>query len=263
MAARTGLSSTYQQVPLSDEQHIRSDSGRSLPSGDKWKPEVVLGTVLPQPRKWSVGWKTPILVIGFYTTAIVIAAGNYLYCRRLDRRPVGETVKQAWNNSIVVAFVRVFSMALTGSASAAFAQLLWWFLRRKPLALERIDSAFSLISSPLSLLHVGLLRALPIIWFFGLLFPLISVAAIFPPGALVVQILWSQNSTMMRVPTLDVAYRGDNTPISFFDNAMFMTGPDGDYQYVTSAQLPSRDNNPCQNAVSSICFDWEANCLER
>jgi hypothetical protein len=110
MTAQTGLSSTYQQVPLYDEQHNRSNSETSHPSGDKWKPEVVLDAVLPQPRRWSVGWKTPILIIGFYTTAIVIAAGNYLYCRRLDQRPVGETVNQAWNNSIVVAFVRVFSI---------------------------------------------------------------------------------------------------------------------------------------------------------
>lgn len=43
------------------------------------------------------------------------------------------------------------------------------------------------------------------------------------------------NFPAMSVPTLDVSFRGKNTPIDLFANAYFVAGTDGAYQYVRIA----------------------------
>lgn len=229
-----GIDTSYQPGHESDEQ-----SKDNLPAELDSQARVGLTSHMGvehgshTPYKWSIGWKTPSIIIGFYIAAIVVAVAHYEYYRRLDQRAVEYTIPQNWNNGISVAFIKAFSMTLAASASPAFTQLLWWFLRRKPVALEKIDAIFSLNTSPLNLYKIGLLRTLPVLYFFGVLFPLISVATIFPPGALIVQPLWTTNSSTIRVPTLDVNFRGNNTPIEFFDNLYNMVDPDGNYQYVT------------------------------
>ncbi|KAF2642206.1 hypothetical protein P280DRAFT_296628 [Massarina eburnea CBS 473.64] len=186
-----------------------------------------------QPCKWSVGLKTPALMILGVILAALLAVAHYLYCRFLDQKFVQDTIPQSWNNGISIAFARVFSTTLAASASPAFTQALWWFLRRKPLALNKIDAFFQLNSSRVNLYQLGLLRAVPVLWFFGLLFVLIPVATIFPPGSLVVQQLPLTQNTTAQVPILDVDYRGNGSAIELFENAMFLSGPDGDYQSPT------------------------------
>lgn len=228
MASLTGGSPSYRQVRQKDTSH---QHGREIDEQSKNSSSV--NETSYKPCEWSIGWKTPSVIIGCYTVAMGVAVAHYEYYRYLDQQSVESTIPQSWNNGVSVAFVRIFSMALAASASSAFTQLLWWFLRRGPIALKHIDAIFSLNTSPLNLYQFGLLRTLPTLWIFGLLFPLISITTIFPPGALVVQQLWTHNSSIMIVPTLDVNYRGDNTPIEFFENAYHMDDPDGNYQYVT------------------------------
>ncbi|KAF3034870.1 hypothetical protein E8E12_002286 [Didymella heteroderae] len=179
--------------------------------------------------QWSVGIMTPMVIIGFFVLATAVAVAHFLYCHFLDQKFVDETISQSWNAALSVAFARAFSVTLAASASAAFTQLLWWYLRRKAMSLSKIDALFSLNTSPLRLYELDLLATTPLLWFFGLLLPLISVATIFPPGSLVVQQLPDVRQSVMQVPTLDVDYRRNDSVAAFFEHAVFQGDIDGNY----------------------------------
>ncbi|PVH99348.1 hypothetical protein DM02DRAFT_472655, partial [Periconia macrospinosa] len=184
----------------------------------------------------SIGWATPLTTIGGFFLAICVAIVHYVYCRLLNGKPIEDTIRQSWNNSIALIFARSFSIALAASASKAFAQVLWWYLRRKPMPLSKIEALFSLNSSPLCLYQLGLLKLVPVMWLFGLLFPIISIATIFPPGSLVVQQLPFYPNDTMIIPTLDTDFRGNGSAEDFFRYAMFARTGDGGYM-VPSAEL--------------------------
>lgn len=93
-----------------------------------------------------------------------------------------------------------------------------------------IDALFSLNTGPLKLYRLDILRYVPVLWVFGLLFPLIPISTLFPSGALVIQQLAYPNSELARVPTLDVDYHGNGSAVAFFQNAMFTPGYDGEYR---------------------------------
>lgn len=178
----------------------------------------------------NIGWMVPAAMIGFFLLAIIVGVVHYIYCRHLDNKFVESTIPQSWNNAFAIIFARVFSTALAASASTAFTQILWWYLRRRALTLSDIDALFSINCSPIHLYQVGLIKVTPLLWIFGLLIPLISIATIFPPGSLVVQQLPDIRSDIGMVPTLDVDYRGNNSAVDFFSYAMFDHGNDGEYR---------------------------------
>lgn len=215
----------YQSVQQTESKaypHIsqRTDSNRT---GDSFHSS-----------QWAIGWVTPFIMIFAFLVATAVAVGHYCYCWYMNRKFVEDTIPQSWNNAVSMSFARVFSTALAASASTAFTQLLWWYLRRRSLPLSKIDALFSINSSPLNLYQLGLLKAVPLLWFFGLLLPLIPVATIFPPGSLVVQQLPDRRSVPTMVPTLDVDDRGNGSAVEFFSHAMFTHGSDGEYRQVCS-----------------------------
>lgn len=181
-------------------------------------------------HQWGIGWITPLIMVVAFLFATATAIGHYFYCWFLDRKFVGDTIPQSWNNAISMSFARVFSTALAASASTAFTQLLWWYLRRRPLPLSKIDALFTINSSPLNLYQLSLLKAVPLLWSLGLLIPLISVATIFPPGSLVVDQLPDSHTNSTMVPTLNVDNRGNGSAVEFFSHAMFTHGADGEYR---------------------------------
>lgn len=182
--------------------------------------------------QWSVGLMTPLVIIGFFILATVVAVAHFLYCHFLDQKFVEDTIPQSWNAALSVAIARAFSVTLAASASTAFTQLLWWHLRRKALSLSKIDALFSLNGSPTRLYELGLLTTTPLLWFFGLILPLISIATIFPPGSLIVQQLPDVQQSMIQVPTLDIDYVGNGSAAGFFEYAAFQSDIDGNYVYV-------------------------------
>lgn len=139
--------------------------------------------------KWTIGWLTPVIIVGSFVLALLVAVAHYIYCRELDQKRVASTVPQSWNNSISMAFARIFSLLLVISASQAFNQLLWWYFRRRRLSVSKIDALFSLSTGPLNLYRLDILRHVPILWIFGLFLPVIPIiTTIFPTGALIVDL---------------------------------------------------------------------------
>lgn len=168
--------------------------------------------------------------------ALLAAIGHYIYCLKLNQRPVDSSVPQSWNSFISLAFARVFSVLLATSASAAFTQLLWRYFRSHHLSVSKIDALFSLNTGPLKLYRLDLLLSVPVLWTFGLFFALIPIATLFPPGALEVNLLAYSQKSHITVPTLNIDYHGNGSAVAFFQNAMFTSGFDGEYRWVSRNQ---------------------------
>ncbi|RII05591.1 hypothetical protein CUC08_Gglean010086 [Alternaria sp. MG1] len=131
-----------------------------------------------------------------------------------------------------MAFARIFSLLLAISASQAFNQLLWQYLRRQRLSVSKIDALFSLSTGPLKLYRLDILRRVPVLWIFGLFFPLIPIiTTIFPTGALIVDLHPYPQTNLIEVPTLDIDYHGNGSAVAFFQDAMFTPGFDGEYRW--------------------------------
>jgi hypothetical protein len=144
-------------------QHDTHKRGDSLTASEQLKADhfAYIG-VHDEPCQWTIGWKTPLTMIVGFMLAIAVAVFHYFYCRYLDKKWIVNTIPQSWNQGVSIAFARAFSITLAASASSAFTQLLWWYLRRKPLTLAKVDAVFSLNTSPLNLYQMGLLRMLPV-----------------------------------------------------------------------------------------------------
>ncbi|KAJ4984387.1 hypothetical protein SVAN01_10094 [Stagonosporopsis vannaccii] len=203
-------------------QHDSHDS-----SSEQMRSET--GAAPSQTPQHYIGFWTPLVIIGTFLAAVLIAVIHYVYCFYLDHKPVYTTIPQSWNNALSVAFAHLFATALATSASTAFTQLLWWYLRRRSLSISKIDALFSLNCSSSNLYQLGILKSIPVLWFFGLLVPLISVATIFPPGSLVVQQLPRTYEKTTSMYTLDIDNRGNGSAADFLAYALFELGVDGEY----------------------------------
>src|SRR5690242_2547620 len=226
------MSSIHHATP---EQHIHAKTESKGPEHHVYQ-FASQGSISGQTKSASgtVGWWTPLIIVGTFLAAVLIAIIHYVYCRILDKKPVGSTIPQSWNTALSVTFAHLFATALTASASTAFTQLLWWYLRRRSLSISKIDALFSLNCSSSNLYQLGILKTTPVLWFFGLLVPLISVATIFPPGSLVVQQLPKIYKETTGMHTLDIDNRGDGSAADFLAYALFELGVDGEYLYVWS-----------------------------
>ncbi|PVH98110.1 hypothetical protein DM02DRAFT_531823 [Periconia macrospinosa] len=180
---------------------------------------------------WMGWWLTPLIISVCFVLALLVAVAHYFYCFKLHERPVDQSVPQSWNSTISMIFARIFSLLLAASVSPAFTQLLWWYLRRRHISISKIDALFSLSTAPSKLCRLDILRHVPVLWIFGLLFPLIPVTTIFPSGALVIQQLPYTLFRQGNVPTLDVDSHGNGSAVAFFENAMFTPGYAGDYRW--------------------------------
>ncbi|KAJ8110745.1 hypothetical protein OPT61_g6489 [Boeremia exigua] len=183
----------------------------------------------PHGKRGSIGWSTPLTILGSFLVAVAIATAHYTYCNYLHSKFVVKTIPQSWNNAISVIFAHAFATSLAAAVSTVFTQILWWYLRRRPLPISKIDALFSLNSNSLNLYRLDLLRATPALWFCGLLIPLISITTIFPPGSLVVQQLPNIQKNNSRVYTINVDNRGDGSAADFFNYATFDNDAYGGY----------------------------------
>ncbi|KAJ8113850.1 hypothetical protein OPT61_g4117 [Boeremia exigua] len=210
------------QIYRQDSQDSNSDSKRNDAQSSA-----------SQEPHHSIGWWTPVIIVGCFLAATVVAILHYVYFRIIDDKSVDSTIPQSWNNALSVTFAHLFATTLATSASTAFTQLLWWYLRRRSLSISNIDTLFSLNFRPANLLQLGILKAIPVLWFFGLLIPLISVATIFPPGSLVVQQLPRTYNETVNVNTLNIDNRGSGSSKDFMGYALFEVEIDGQYLYVS------------------------------
>ncbi|KAE9372515.1 hypothetical protein N431DRAFT_457224 [Stipitochalara longipes BDJ] len=180
--------------------------------------------------KWSVGWKTPALMVVFYLVGLVIAIGHFLFFRFLDGKDVESIIRQSYVATISNLFARAFSLCVGIALGTSYTQLLWRSLRQQFFPIGTIDSMFSMSTGPLNLLHLQNLLKNPILWLTALLLPLVPLATTFPPGALTVTFVPISWTKQMQVPTYSLNYRGTNDSyVNLKNYALFNLGADGPY----------------------------------
>ncbi|KAF5516063.1 hypothetical protein CGCS363_v001357 [Colletotrichum siamense] len=211
-----------------------TDSSTPFVRETKGFTSVVSPRPLSTSKLSSIGWYTPAVIVGGFIGAMVIAIANYIYFYVIGGgggRPIDEVgISQTWNSFFILVLSRAFSTILTASASAAFAQLLWWYLRRRSLPLEKVEALFQLNFGPLNLYQLGILKLVPLLWFFGLLLLLVPLSASLPGGSLVVEQVARNVTSAASIPALDVDFRGNGSAADLFKYAMFSTMPDGEYK---------------------------------
>ncbi|KAL3301466.1 Purine catabolism protein PucG [Colletotrichum asianum] len=202
-----------------------TDSSTPFVRETKGFTSVVSPRPLSTSKLSSIGWYTPAVIVGGFIGAMVIAIANYIYFYVIGGgggRPIDEF--------FILVLSRAFSTILTASASAAFAQLLWWYLRRRSLPLEKVEALFQLNFGPLNLYQLGILKLVPLLWFFGLILLLVPLSASLPGGSLVVEQVARNATSAAPIPALDVDFRGNGSAADLFKYAMFSTMPDGEYK---------------------------------
>ncbi|CAI6336815.1 unnamed protein product [Periconia digitata] len=202
--------------PSSISTNDVSGTGNNSPSKTTRSQQYELHSANTSPSPTTgdkIGWQTPTTMLTSYIAAVLWAVGHYIYCREVDQKIVKDSVSQSWNNALAILFAQGFSIALAAAGMQAFTQILWWLLRRNPMAVSKIDALFRLNISPIYLYRIDVLRVAPAMWFFALFFPLIAVITAFPPGALVIEQLPNVVTGTEKVPTIDVQDWGNGTGV--------------------------------------------------
>ncbi|KAF8541197.1 hypothetical protein BDD12DRAFT_949477, partial [Trichophaea hybrida] len=193
--------------------------------------------------RWTIGLKTPTLLVGFYIGAFVIAISNYCFFVFLSGRQVGRDWKlsdrlpQSMVSAISTAFVFLFRSFLVASLGIAFTQRIWRLFRIKPLTASTIDLLYTILRNPVNFLYPQVIRSAKIEYAFATLIWIIPLATIFPPGAL--RVGFQPNTVVQSLevstfdPTLHRLPRDTNFSRSVFINltrqALFSISYDGDY----------------------------------
>ncbi|PYH89978.1 hypothetical protein BO71DRAFT_402596 [Aspergillus ellipticus CBS 707.79] len=134
----------------------------------------------------------------------------------LDQREVTQTIRQPYVTALSLVFVNGFRTFLVAAMGLAFIQTLWKGLRVRPMRIGDLDSFLSVLTNPLYLGQVQLVRAAPIPFLCALICWCIPIAMIFPAGALTVESKSLPVLANQSVPTFDPSFTGNGT----FDGMM-------------------------------------------
>lgn len=88
--------------------------------------------------------------------------------------------------TISTLFATIFKSGLLGSLAIACTQYLWYTARNTTLKVVTLDALFSIRSNPMVLAQPSVLRAAPVLFIIAVLCKVVTVASIYPPGALTV-----------------------------------------------------------------------------
>ena len=98
------------------------------------------------------------------------------------------------------------------------------------MRLHTIDNLFSAPSNPLNILDVAVLWNAPFLCLCIVVCWCISVAMIYPPGALIVESRQYNTTRNVEVPTFDPTYRGNGTYADLKAQALFEFDQFDNYQ---------------------------------
>lgn len=82
---------------------------------------------------------------------------------------------------------------------------------------------------PTCLFNWQAIRLMPLLFICALGTWMVGIAAIFPPGGLIVRSHDFQTSNLMEIPVYDAAFRGDGTVFDLQNNALFTLRDTGEY----------------------------------
>ncbi|KAH6894530.1 hypothetical protein B0T10DRAFT_590166 [Thelonectria olida] len=166
---------------------LLSDSSTSAPQDSA----SISITTHPKPAaesKWGVGWRTLSSIVFFYILALVIAATHLAVFQKLDGRLTDEEglPPQTYIAALSTFLVNAFGTSLVVCLGVAFTQYLWHLFRTQPMTVSDVETLYGMQSNPFALLSWSLWTGAPIVCLTASTILLLSIAKIFPPGALTV-----------------------------------------------------------------------------
>ena len=155
------------------------------------------------------------------TSALGLACVHLGIFYWLDEKEVSETIQQAYVSTLSLFLVNAFRTFLAASLGMSFTQILWKSLRERPMRLRDIDSFMSVLANPLYLCNLQLVVASPVPFLCAVVAWCIPIAAIFPPGALVVGSKTLSFLTNTTVPSFDPGVAGNGTWAGLVDDNLW------------------------------------------
>ncbi|KAF2745377.1 hypothetical protein M011DRAFT_479202 [Sporormia fimetaria CBS 119925] len=157
---------------------------RSLPQAQKLGDDASTA----QESAGRTHWYTVVFIIGPFLVGLAFAVGHFCFFQFLNGRPVDDfAIGQSFVSTISLLLITAFRLCMVGCVGLCFAQHLWYVLRRTALPIFRVEQLFSVRSNPLILGNPRLLWTAPMLFSMAVYIWFIELAAVYPPGALVVE----------------------------------------------------------------------------
>ncbi|KAF7881782.1 uncharacterized protein EAF02_006470 [Botrytis sinoallii] len=135
----------------------------------------------------GVSWhKQPTYMVLFAVLGIALACTHHGYYSYLDGKLRTNNFQKQF--SITIGSLLAFSVVSSFLAAncAAYPQYLWISIRKKAFTLSTLDKMFALTSDPMGFLSVEIFRHAPVVALLALVYRAMSLAAILPPGTLII-----------------------------------------------------------------------------
>ncbi|ETI24513.1 hypothetical protein G647_03882 [Cladophialophora carrionii CBS 160.54] len=130
-------------------------------------------------------WRTPIIMVTAFPSAILFAVAHHILNLKLDGREVTElAVDQQWISRAGNALAYVVKVLLLLATGTAYFQRVWHHARGKPTKLSQFDSLFGVQDSIFEFRHVKFWLRRPVLLLVAMVLWLIPLVAITTPGTL-------------------------------------------------------------------------------
>lgn len=151
----------------------------------------------------------------------------YLDGKRLD---VDTSISQNWVSSLSLVLANAFRLLLWISLGISITQHLWRMVRTKSMSISDFDRLHFIRYDLRALLHGRTALGAPMLFAMGVIGWGVTVASIFPPGALTVTSASFTSVGDGIVPTFNGSFAGNNNTYGAAEN--YMLGMTLFYQYL-------------------------------
>ena len=97
-------------------------------------------------------------MLSFALAGASLALGHHLYYDSLDGTAAGSSTRQQWTSRFGTAFSFLIVALLKAANDAAYTQYIWTLVRGKSFCIASLDKLFFLISDPIALFGVDLMK---------------------------------------------------------------------------------------------------------
>jgi hypothetical protein len=126
------------------------------------------------------------------------------------------SISQSWVTALSLFLVTLVRGALTFCVGTCFTQHLWGVLQREYASLKDIERMFHLRRSLFAILDPRALWKTPLLFSMGAYLWLITVALVYPPGAVIVSIDVRHEPRSLNMSVLRQRFPGDFDPLDYY-----------------------------------------------
>ncbi|KUJ09690.1 uncharacterized protein LY89DRAFT_761314 [Mollisia scopiformis] len=206
--------------------------------------------------KWTIGWRTPIVMVSCYVLALLLSITHLVMFIFLDNKPI-ISYHQSYVTTASTNLASSFRLTLKVALGVAFTQTLWRLLRKSSQTLRNVEDLFTMRTNPFLAVRWGILRSAPLLSLFVLVLWALEIVTNFPPGALTVTLKPYGTTAWRTVMALDTSYIGrvvDNSSDPQLDPSIaildVLSVTDDDNSIITGIELEIINSN--QNVSDDI-----------